>query len=358
MSLIQTKFYNIYFNSRWEPFNAILKSKENESSDVFVLVDTHTEKYCLPILLQESILSTTAYKLIEIPAGESFKTLDTCRQVWSFLTDNQADRESLLINLGGGVLCDIGAFCAATFKRGISYVNIPTTLLAMTDASVGAKAAVNFGGFKNLIGYFYAPKAVFVYEKFLKTVADSEMKSGYAEMIKHALIGGEDSWKKFCEHGFEKLDKCIFDSINIKNEVVAADPFEKNERKKLNLGHSIGHAIEMLSTGSVKNTLKHGHAVAIGMLCMLHISQKFKGLTVAYLKEISKYIINHYDYYPIDRSLYASVFEHVKQDKKNQGNRVLMVLMEKPGEIFVDCEVTAENIFEALDFYNSIYKES
>ena len=219
---------------------------ENSYSQVFVLVDENTEKYCLP-LIHKYLFNT---KIIKIKSGEQEKTLETTQFIWNELQRYHAAKNSVLLNLGGGVIGDIGGFCAATFKRGIDFINIPTTLLAMVDSSIGGKTGIDFNGIKNSIGIITDPKAIYIYPDFLNSLAKDELINGYAEVIKHALIADFDLWEKFRKvdaFDFQKLNSIINDSIKIKLKIVAKDPYEQNVRKLLNFGHTIGHAIESYS---------------------------------------------------------------------------------------------------------------
>ena len=236
-----------------------------------ILLDENTRRHCLPLL------ETKNAELLEIESGEKNKHIQTCTQLWKTLIDLGADRHSLLINLGGGVICDIGGFVASTFKRGIDFIHIPTTLLAQADASVGGKTGVDFANLKNQVGVFSNPKAVFVFPQFLDTLDERQLRSGFAEIIKHALIRDKTLW-----HTIQSVDvndrsgltDVISQSLQIKNDIVTDDPFEKGLRKILNFGHTIGHAVESVSLRQHKKQLLHGEAVAIGMICEAYLSDR------------------------------------------------------------------------------------
>jgi 3-dehydroquinate synthase len=246
--------------------------KENSFSNIFIFCDKNTEKHCLLLFLKENKVLKTA-KVFSISAGEKYKTLDTALASWNFLLNNKADKNSLLICLGGGVVCDLGGFVASTFKRGIQFINVPTTLLAMADASVGGKNGIDFNGYKNLIGTITQPQGVFICEDFLQTLPPHQIKNGFAEIVKAALIGDKKLWKKFLsltKLPETKLTDFIYDSVAVKNKIVLKDPTEKNIRKILNFGHTAGHAIEAYYLDK-KNSLLHGEAIVIGMcleLCL------------------------------------------------------------------------------------------
>jgi len=262
--------------------------KNLKYSTLFVLVDENTKKWCWPKL--KNLSSFKKATIIEIPSGEDQKNLETCKKIWKLL--ETGDRYSLLINLGGGVITDIGGFTASTFKRGIKFINIPTTLLSQVDASVGGKVGINFEGLKNEIGLFSNPKAVFIDTYFLETLDERNIKSGFAEIIKHALICDYSYWNEI-QRESTNIEKMIRRSIEIKSDIVHLDPDEKHDRKSLNFGHTIGHAIESISHKS-ESPLLHGEAIAIGMICETYISNKICSLNRNYMTEIIIYIINKF----------------------------------------------------------------
>ena len=254
--------------SIWIGKNSFSKLDISNYSQVAILVDENTKRDCLSKLPQiENAL------IIEIKSGEEYKNISTCSFIWEQLTINNFDRNALLINLGGGVIGDMGGFCATTYKRGLEFIHIPTTLLAMVDASVGGKLGIDFKGFKNQIGLFNNPKAVLISSEFLETLAESELKSGFAEVVKHALISDNSLWLKLKNTPFTDLDweDIIDTSVQIKNKIVLADPFEKGERKKLNFGHTFGHAIESYYLEK-RTPISHGEAVFMGMILETKIS--------------------------------------------------------------------------------------
>jgi 3-dehydroquinate synthase len=344
----------IYFEEqRFEHLSKLLSQKKYSS--YFLLLDENTALHCLPIL--EAVLNLS-FKKILIPSGELHKNIQSCTEIWQSLLDNAADRNALLINLGGGVIGDMGGFCAATYKRGIDFIQIPTTLLSMVDASVGGKLGIDFGNVKNSVGLFRHPVATCIYDGFLKTLPFDELRSGFAEIIKHALVVDKNYWeeiKKNDQLNAENIDwqSIIKKSTAIKASIVDKDPHENGLRKILNFGHTIGHALESLSL-ETKHPLLHGEAVAIGMLCEAYYSNKLLPLSDAELKEITDLIIRLYPYRSLD-FLNAEKFETLlMNDKKNRGV-VSFSLLNGIGDAVFDAQVPKELIFEGLEFYKEIY---
>jgi len=312
---------------------------------VAILVDENTKKSCLPLLSYEDYLT------IEIKSGEQNKTLRTCEHVWSELTQHQFTRKSLLINLGGGVIGDLGGFAASTFKRGIRFINIPTTLLSQVDASIGGKLGVDFGDLKNHVGLFRDPDHVIVNTQFLKTLDERELKSGFAEVIKHTLIADHAQWKQIQETTFEDQhwDEIIPKSIAMKHEVVSSDPLEGGLRKILNFGHTLGHAVEshFLHTS---DRLLHGEAIAVGMILESHISVQKGWLSELEFEEIKNYIDS---IYPISVQVprLEDLMNYLLQDKKNDSNGISFSLLSKIGKCEYDIGVSSEMITKSLDAY-------
>jgi 3-dehydroquinate synthase len=274
MQTIQANNYPVHFNEKgYEALN--LHLKETKYSNLFIITDSNTNNYCLHKFLPYLETDLTI-EIIEFEAGEINKNIDTCIEIWKVLTELGADRKSLVINLGGGVVTDLGGFVASTFKRGVDFIHIPTTLLSMVDASVGGKTGVDLGNLKNQIGVINIPLMVLIDTQYLETVPQNEMRSGLAEMLKHGLIFDKNYWEQFLDIStidFSDLDQLIHRSVAIKNEIVMQDPTEKNIRKALNFGHTLGHAIESyFLENDNKTTLLHGEAIAIGMIVESHIS--------------------------------------------------------------------------------------
>ena len=318
---------------------------------LFVLVDEHTKDKCLP-LISGRVAALENAVILEIESGEQHKSLSSCEKLWKQLTEHRADRRSLLINLGGGMLSDIGGFVAATYMRGIDFLNIPTTLLAMVDASAGGKNGINFSGLKNQVGTFTKPGAVFISPSFLQTLPVRELKSGFAEVIKHTLIADRDKWDEL--KSVENLEtvnwtKIIDQSVYIKNRIVTADYRERNMRKALNFGHTIGHALESYSLKNAGDPLKHGEAIAIGMMGEIYLSQKMLNFPDHDAEEICSFIRKHYGHLSIDANADA-MLELIRADKKNEQSEVNFALLRNIGEPVINQTPTEAMIKEALEF--------
>ena len=349
MKPLESTLYSIFFeNSLNELVNFLEK---NSYSKILVLVDSNTEKHCLP-LLQQHLTPGFTFDVIEVDPGEENKNIDFCIGIWQNMLDFAADRNSLLINLGGGVITDIGGFAASTFKRGIDFVQIPTTLLSQVDASVGGKTGIDMNHVKNIIGTFTQPKAVFIEPEFLRTLDKRQLYSGFAEVIKHGLIYDKDFFRQLKGIKPEQISTgSIYHSIEIKNEVVKSDPFEKGVRKILNFGHTIGHAVESYSLQNDKNPLLHGEAIAIGFICEAFISAKSKGLPETELKEISALINSLYPKYSITKSCYPKLLELMKNDKKNSLDQINFSLLTNIGHCNIDNFCTNDEIYQSIDYY-------
>ena len=324
-----------------------------EYSSLFVLVDENTKLHCLPLLKQNGIKATT----IEIPSGEENKNLETCKIIWNKLLDNSADRHSILLNLGGGVIGDMGGFCASTFMRGIRFIQIPTSLLAQVDASVGSKLGIDYNHLKNVIGLFNQPIAVFVDTEFLKTLDLRQLKSGYAENIKHALISKPGFWQKIRSFhpslDTKQWPEIVEESISIKKEVVVDDPSEKGLRKILNFGHTIGHAVESYYLQKNKS-LFHGEAIAIGMLCESYLSLIKNGLDKSAIEEISNYLKSIYNFEKIEESSFQPLLNLMKKDKKNKAGAKLFSLLKSIGNCDYNIECNDQEIIDSFEFYNRL----
>ncbi|MEQ8627335.1 3-dehydroquinate synthase [Ekhidna sp.] len=292
---------------------------------IAILVDENTKKYCLPHL------HVSIDTLIEIQSGEQHKTLETCSHIWHQLTAIECSRKSLLINLGGGVIGDMGGFAASTYKRGMPFINIPTTLLSQVDASVGGKLGIDFEGLKNHIGVFQDPARVIINTEFLKTLPKRELKSGFAEIIKHALIRSTEQWEYLNRYSFEEInwDEIIPKSISIKNEVVQEDPLEGGIRKVLNYGHTVGHALESYFLNS-KTPLLHGEAIAWGMILENEIAVIAGLLSKGESEVINGFIRSVYDI-NLELPAYELLRSHLLQDKKNDAQGIRFSLLEKIG---------------------------
>ncbi|MEN8137696.1 MAG: 3-dehydroquinate synthase [Bacteroidota bacterium] len=321
-------------------------------SKVFVLTDSNTLEYCLPPFLQ-NVGSLTDYELIEIEPGEENKNIETVVSLWNTLTELGADRKSLLINLGGGVLTDMGGFVASTFKRGMKFINVPTTLLSMVDASTGGKTGIDLGKLKNQIGVFNLPEMVLVSSQFLSTLEPRQMRSGLAEMIKHGLIANKDHWQnltKLDDLDINNLDELIKQSVSVKIDVVTQDPTEQGLRKILNYGHTIGHAVETFYMDS-DNMLYHGEAIAIGMIAEAYLSTLKTGFEMDDAEKIKKVILEYFPKTRIDEKDFPAILDLMKHDKKNVSGVVSFSLLNEIGDCAFDCYALPEEIEDALEYY-------
>ena len=321
----------------------------NSYTKIQVIVDENTFKYCYqtirPFLGKHS--------LVKIKSGESHKNLDTCHKIWQAMTDNELDRHSLVINLGGGVIGDMGGFCASTYKRGIDFIQIPTTLLAQVDASVGGKLGIDFQGLKNHIGVFQIPNAVLIDADFLRTLSYNESRSGFAEIIKHCLIMDGKKWEEIRRKDFEgqNFTDLIAHSVAIKQQIVAEDPMEKGLRKILNFGHTLGHAIETYFLGKPKLHLLHGEAIAAGMICEAFLSFKRGMIDQKTLENIEEFIFSVYGKATIKDTDIESIIALTSQDKKNKGKEIRFSLLEGAGKCGYDISVSKLEMRKALEYY-------
>ena len=325
---------------------------ECERDRTFVLVDETTEKLCLPLIAGFDCVRGA--KIITIGATDEHKTLESLAHVWECLQHGGATRHSLMINLGGGMVTDLGGFAASTFKRGINYINIPTTLLSMVDASVGGKTGINFGGLKNEIGVFNNARSVILDTTFLKTLDHENIHSGYAEMLKHGLIATEAMWAELVNFDlaasdYEQLSRMLADSVQVKERIVEQDPTEKGLRKALNLGHTVGHAFESLALQ--RHPILHGYAVAYGLVCELYLSCIKTGFPVDKMRQTVRFINENYGQMTITCDDYPTLLELMTHDKKNVAGEINFTLLGGVGDIRINQIATKEEIFEALDFY-------
>lgn len=355
MQSIQANNYLVHFNQNaYEALNNHLK--ENKYSNLFIIVDNETNEHCLPKFLP--LLETNlTIEIIEFESGEINKNIETCIEIWKVLTELGADRKSLVINLGGGVVTDLGGFVASTFKRGLDFINIPTTLLSMVDASVGGKTGVDLGNLKNQIGVINVPQMVLIDTDYLETLPQSEMRSGLAEMLKHGLIYDSAYWKQFLDLkaiDFADFDALIYRSVEIKNDIVIQDPTEKNIRKALNFGHTLGHAIEgYFLESETKTTLLHGEAIAIGMILESYISLHKNLITAEEYTEIKTAIKSVYDDVKIEENDIDPILELLIHDKKNEYGLIQFALIEGIGKIKINQSVENKLILDAFQDYKS-----
>ena len=326
---------------------------ECERDRTFILVDETTEQLCLPLVAGFDCVRDA--QIITIGATDQNKTLGSLSHVWTELQRGGATRHSLMINLGGGMVTDLGGFAASTFKRGLNYINIPTTLLAMVDASVGGKTGINFGGLKNEIGVFSCAKSVILDTTFLKTMDHENICSGYAEMLKHGLIANEEMLAELLNFDLDVIDyyqlsRMLADSVQVKERIVDEDPTEQGIRKALNLGHTIGHAFESYAMKSMSPIL-HGYAVAYGLVCELYLSCVKTGFPVDKMRQVVRFVNENYGKLPITCDDYPALLELMTHDKKNVGDTINFTLLGGVGDIRINQTATKEEICESLDFY-------
>ena len=330
--------------------------KRNNFTSLFILVDENSLKNCMPELIAR-VPKLLEAEVIELESGERNKNIEVCTQVWKALGELGADRSSLFINLGGGVITDLGGFIASTFKRGITFVNIPTTLLAQVDASVGGKTGIDLGALKNEIGVFANPAELFIYTGFLKTLPKRELSSGLAEVLKHGLVADAEYWSQCIGMDLldvDELEEIIHKSIQLKSAIVAMDPMESGERKKLNFGHTIGHAIEGLFLEREEQTMLHGEAIAIGMICESWISMKQTGLPEEQHEEITRNICRYFPLQSLSPVDDHRIVELMRHDKKNEKGEIRMVLLKTIGACYTGKSVSPALVISSLDYYRSL----
>ncbi len=351
MESITTSTYDVHFNANaYAALNNHL-AKSNYSK-VFILVDENTHENCLPQFMAE-IVGDYAFEIIEIESGEINKNIQTCTQVWEVLSELDADRKSIMINVGGGVLTDLGGFVASTFKRGINFINVPTTLLAMVDASVGGKTGVDLGALKNQVGVINQPEMVMIIPDFLKTLEERQLNSGFAEMLKHGLIQDAAYWKDLkAVANYTEAEKFIYTSVLIKNKVVLQDPTEQNIRKILNYGHTLGHAVESYFLESEDHDLLlHGEAIAVGMILEGYLSYKLTGLSKDTLEDIKTTFLKRYKKVDFSSNDIENILSLLKFDKKNSHGNINFVLLNAIGEPAIDIKVPNDLFIDAFAYY-------
>ncbi len=353
-------FAPIHFETdKFEHLNHWLKEQEYLSL-VFILVDENTHQHCLPLLLNE-VEPLQRVEILEIPAGEENKTLEIAAQLWSSLTELKADRHALLINLGGGVISDLGGFVASCFKRGIKFINVPTTLLAQVDAAHGGKTGIDFEGFKNQIGLFAKAEATFIFPGFMNSLPYREFISGFAECVKHALVFDADLWQALLINGMPDpalAEHFIEPSVEIKKKIVTSDPTEQDLRKILNFGHTFGHAIESLSLANDKVPLLHGEAVAMGMIAEMYVATHLCNFSQAHLHIASNFISQIFPLRPVDEKQFDILLGLMQHDKKNYGSEILCSLISEPGKCEFDVPVSELLVFEGLAYLNQTVKKA
>jgi 3-dehydroquinate synthase len=351
MQPIKASTYSVYFNDQGYEFVNRLLEQENYTG-LFVISDTNTSTSCLPSFLAQ-VATTLPIEIIEIEAGEINKNIGTCTEVWHALTELGADRKSLIINVGGGVVTDLGGFVAATFKRGVDFINVPTSLLAMVDASVGGKTGVDLGTLKNQVGLVSNPKGVLIDPVFLQTLPQAEMRSGLAEMLKHGIIADKAYWNAFSDLSnltTEDLGGLIYYSVTIKNDVVLEDPMENGLRKTLNFGHTLGHAIESHLLDSATPVL-HGEAVAAGMVLESYVAMEKQLLPVEEYAEIKsrlRALFGTLNFTPDDVDTIIALLAH---DKKTESGTPLFTLPERIGKATINHKAENSLIIKAFRDY-------
>lgn len=341
---------NILFSD--QPSDDLLAFLDKKKySKLVVLTDENTATYCYPLLQKQ----LPEHAMITIKAGEEAKNLETCTVVWQGMTDLALDRHAATIVLGGGVLGDMGGFCAATYKRGIDFILVPTTLLAQADASIGGKLGIDFNHFKNHIGVFQQPALTLLHSGFLKTLPEAELRSGFAEVIKHTLISDKAMWEIISQRSLHEQmwNELVRHSVEFKARVTTEDPKEKGLRKILNAGHTVGHAVESYLLGSGHRIL-HGEAIAIGLIAENYIARQKGFLPDADLQSTSAYILSIYKKVDLNDGQIMKIAQLTIQDKKNRGNKILSVLLEGIGRARWDCEISLDDVKGALSFYRSL----
>ena len=321
--------------------------------NLFILTDEKTAQACLPVIQRYRCLRNARH--ITVPQGDTNKNLQSLTTIWQYLSENGATRHSLLINLGGGMITDLGGFAAATFKRGIDIINIPTTLLAMVDASVGGKTGINFNGLKNEVGAFCDARYVLLSTTFLKTLDSENLRSGYAEMLKHGLISTTERWAELVNYDLAQpdlaqLQHMVGQSVAVKQDIVAQDPHEHGIRKALNLGHTIGHAFESYAMQQGRPIL-HGYAVAYGIICELYLCAVKTTFPTDRMRQTVNFIRENYGQMNITCDDYPALLDLMRHDKKNTAGTINFTLLGDIGDIRINQTATEEEIKEALDFY-------
>lgn len=343
----------VHFNTEcYSAINSHLAS--TNYSKIVIIVDENTLTHCYPLFIKK-LQTFIDIEVIQIESGEEHKNIETCSGVWNALSELNIDRKCLIINIGGGVVTDLGGFVASTYKRGVDYINVPTSLLAMVDASVGGKTGVDLGNLKNQIGVINTSKMVLIDTTYLKTLPQEEMRSGLAEMLKHGLIQDKMYWDKMSDlskFSTDDLNSLIHESVIIKNRVVTQDPTEQGLRKTLNFGHTLGHAIESyFLEHKHKTKLLHGEAVAVGMILACYISTKTTNLSKTTCDKIKTSILNIFEKVNISNEEIPVIIELMKFDKKNSHGKINFVLLSAIGETVIDCQVTNELITESFAYY-------
>jgi 3-dehydroquinate synthase len=349
----------------FQDLNDWLEKGCSRQDPAFILADSNTRAFCLPHLLS-LIPSLQNAVVLEMPPGESVKSIDSTIQLWAELAGKGASRRSLLINLGGGVITDLGGFVASTFKRGIPFIHIPTTLLGMVDAAIGGKTGINLGNIKNQVGTFYLPEAIFIYPAFLGTLSEYELHSGFAEIIKIALVADSELWQKLLLLSWQDLlhrrtdqglEDLIYNSVKIKCRIVEQDFKEMNLREILNFGHTIGHAFESLSFKKNSTPISHGHAIALGMICEGYLSGRKTGFEAGDRDVLTRMILSRFKYFPIQKKDADLMMDTMVHDKKRRESESRFTLLKEPGNAIPGIVCNPDEIVESLEYYKTLGKE-
>lgn len=352
MAVVDCQSYKVYVNESWSILREMIQDRNY--SKIGIVVDENTRELCLPILKTE--LEDLEFDIIEIASGERNKNLDSCQLIWSALLRLGFDRHSLLINLGGGVIGDMGGFCACTFMRGMDFIQVPTTLLSQVDASVGGKLGIDYNDYKNLIGVIEDPLTVWIDDRFLKTLSIRQIRSGYAEIIKHALISDAQMWEELQEIShLQDIEwgPIIERSVKIKRDIVTEDKYEGGLRKILNFGHTLGHAIESENLNE-KDFLLHGEAIGIGMITEAYLSKELLDLSEKDYLDIKNYILKIYPHFPDHLRHQDNILSKLLKDKKNRRGMVQFSLLKKLGQCVYDIVPDQSTIIKSLEDYKQL----
>jgi 3-dehydroquinate synthase len=351
--------YPVYLGSNpWDQIRGFIQPWLN-TGNVYILTDYNTNKHCFPVLIRH-LPSLEKQALYSIEPGEKSKSLAGLERVWNWLTEAGTGRDSLIINLGGGVVSDVGGFAAATFKRGIAFINIPTSLIGQVDAAIGGKTGINVAGIKNQAGVFYNPSAVFIIPEFLRTLPEDHFRSGAGEIIKCAALSGTLSREKLNNLSITEMDHLhdvIYNTVKFKCGIVARDPSDQSLRKILNFGHTVGHALEAFYNRQELTGLLHGEAVAAGIVCEAAISSEIAGLSPEERDEISSIIKTNFILEPLRVNDFVEILELMGHDKKRAGKQLNFSLLESFGKPLINCAVGKESILRSLKYLNQILQK-
>lgn len=348
--------YPVFFgNDPWSDFAEFIAEFDTPGG-IFILTDENTKKYCFPLLVSK-MPALSGIPVFSVKPGENSKNLQWLEMIWTWLLEKGARRNSLLICLGGGVVSDLGGFAAATFKRGIWYINVPTSLIGQGDAAIGGKTGINVAGIKNQAGVFYDPKAVYIIPEFLKTLPDNHFRAGLAEIIKCAALSGNRLLNKIKHCKFREdheISELLFQTIYFKCCIVAEDPLDQSVRKQLNFGHTIGHALESLYNRPGFQGMLHGEAVAAGMLCEAYLSSEINGLDIQHRDEISFVVMDHFHVEPIGEEYFEELLKLIETDKKRTSGSPDFSLLSSVGHPLINCKANRELIFKSFRYHNLI----